>query len=114
MFELPALAAREELLHQIGAAGGLCDGGDCETDARAEAGWPFFGQYVAHDLTADRSPLRAHADLRALRNMRSPRANLESLYGGGPIGSPYMYSRQDRPSCSRAATTYPATKRAMR
>ena len=27
--------------------------------------------------------------------MRSPRANLESLYGGGPGGSPYLYERAD-------------------
>jgi Animal haem peroxidase len=27
--------------------------------------------------------------------MRSPRANLESLCGGGPIGSPYRFSRGD-------------------
>ena len=95
MFDLPALQADEALLQRIGAAGGYCDGGDSEEDARVEAGWPFFGQYVAHDLTADRSPLRAHADLDALRNMRSPRANLESLYGGGPLGSPYLFSRTD-------------------
>ena len=95
MFDLPALMVDETLLHELGAAGGFCDGGDCEDDARVEAGWPFFGQYVAHDLTADRSPLRAHADLGSLRNMRSPRANLESLYGGGPAGSPYLYRRDD-------------------
>jgi hypothetical protein len=95
MFDLPALEADEELLHALGAAGGFCDGGDVEGDAHVEAGWPFFGQYVAHDLTADRSPLRAHTDLDALRNMRSPRANLESLYGGGPTGTPYLYSRDD-------------------
>src|SRR5204862_8361828 len=76
-------------------AGGCCDGGDCEEDARVEAAWPFFGQYVAPDLTADRSLLRTHADLAALRNMRMPRANLESLYGGGPGGSPYLYQRDD-------------------
>jgi hypothetical protein len=29
--------------------------------------------------------------------MRSPRANLESLYGGGPAGSPYLY-RRDHPA----------------
>jgi hypothetical protein len=83
------------LLHRLGAAGGFCDGGDCEGDATIEAGWPFFGQYVAHDLTADRSPLRTHADLGSLRNMRAPRANLESLYGGGPAGSPYLYQRDE-------------------
>jgi hypothetical protein len=95
MFDLPPLEADEVLLHRIGGAGGFCDGGESEGDARVEAGWPFFGQYVAHDLTADRSPLREHANLAALRNMRSPRANLESLYGGGPIGSPYLYRRED-------------------
>ena len=95
MFDLPALEVDEDLLHELGAAGGFCDGGDCERDGRVEAGWPFFGQYVAHDLTADRSPLRAHTDLDALRNMRSPRANLESLYGGGPAGAPYLYRRDD-------------------
>jgi heme peroxidase len=95
MFDLLPLEADESLLQQLGVAGGFCDGGDCEGDAEVEAGWPFFGQYVAHDLTADRSPLRSHSDLAALRNMRSPRANLESVYGGGPVGSPYMYLRDD-------------------
>ena len=95
MFDLPPLVADEGLLHELGAAGGFCDGGDCKDDARVEAGWPFFGQYVAHDLTADRSPLRARTDRDALRNMRSPRANLEPLYAGGPTGAPYLYSRAD-------------------
>jgi Animal haem peroxidase len=95
MFDLPPLEADESRLEQLGVAGGFCDGGDCEAEADLEAGWPFFGQYIAHDLTADRSPLRSHSDLGALRNMRSPRANLESLYGGGPVGSPYMYMRDD-------------------
>jgi hypothetical protein len=95
MFELPALDVDEDRLHPIGAAGGFCDGGDCEGDGVTEAGWPFFGQYVAHDLTADRSPLRAHVDIAGLRNVRAPRANLESLYGGGPAGSPYLYQHDD-------------------
>ena len=95
MFDLPALEADETILHRLGGAGGFCDGGDDEQDSKVEAGWPFFGQYVAHDLTADRSPLRTHTDLGALRNMRSPRANLEALYGGGPGGSPYLYRRDD-------------------
>jgi hypothetical protein len=95
MFALPTLDVDETLLHRLGASGGFCDGGDCDDDSHVEAGWPFFGQYVAHDLTADRSPLRAGTDTDALRNMRSPRANLESLYGGGPVGSPYLYCRDD-------------------
>ena len=95
MFDLPPLEGDERLLQAMGTAGGFCDGGEHEQDAEGEAGSPFFGQYVAHDLTADRSPLREHTDVKALANMRSPRANLESLYGGGPGGSPYLYQRDD-------------------
>jgi hypothetical protein len=36
-----------------------------------------------------------HTDITALRNIRSPRANLEALYGGGPVGSPYLYDHAD-------------------
>ena len=95
MFDLPPLDADEAHLRSLGAIGGRCDSGDREADSAVEAGWPFFGQYVAHDLTADRSPIRAHADVGALRNGRSPRANLESLYGLGPAGAPYLYRRDD-------------------
>ena len=48
---------------------------------------------LAHDITADRSPLVDRANPDALRNYRTPRANLESVYGGGPVGSPYLYER---------------------
>jgi hypothetical protein len=59
------------------------------------AGWPIFGQFVAHDITADRSALRAHTDTAELRNARSPRLNLECLYGDGPTGHPFLYQRDD-------------------
>jgi heme peroxidase len=93
--DLPAATFDDERLLALGVAGGFCDGTACDFDSNIEAGQPFFGQYVAHDITADRSPLRAHADLSALRNVRSPRANLEALYGGGPVGSPYLYDQAD-------------------
>jgi hypothetical protein len=100
MFEtLAPLEADEAGLHALGVVGGLCDGGPLESsgndDASVEAGWPFFGQFIAHDITADRSPLVDRADPDTLRNYRSPRANLESVYGGGPVGSPYLYERDD-------------------
>jgi hypothetical protein len=97
--ELPPFSADEELLHMIGAAGGACDGSEAEEaggdDATVAAGWPFVGQFVAHDITADRSPLRSHTEERQLRNFRTPRLNLECLYGGGPVGSPYLFTRDD-------------------
>src|SRR2546429_252158 len=42
MFDLPALAADESLLHELGAAGGFCAGGDRQGDARVQAGLPVF------------------------------------------------------------------------
>lgn len=93
--ELPGLVGDETLLHALGAAGGVCDGSDGCLDARVEAGWPFIGQFVAHDITADRSPLVHRADPSRTRNYRTPAANLECLYGGGPVGSPYLYDRDD-------------------
>jgi hypothetical protein len=93
--QLPGLVGDEILLHALGAAGGVCDGSDDCLVGRAEAGWPFFGQFVAHDITADRSPLVSRADPSGVRNYRTPAANLECLYGGGPVGSPYLYNRDD-------------------
>jgi Animal haem peroxidase len=101
MFDLPGLIDDEAVLQRMGASGGFCDESAEEVasaepeDADVEAGWPFFGQFVAHDLTADRSPLTGHAELDSLANLRSARANLEPLYGPGPASSPYQYQRND-------------------
>jgi hypothetical protein len=97
--DLPSLSAEQELLFALGRAVGLCDCGD-EADEPASlgseaAGWPFFGQFVAHDITADRSAPVAHADLSQLKNARSPRLNLEGLYGDGPVGHPFLFQRDD-------------------
>src|SRR5438309_11237765 len=93
--DLPSASFDEDRLLALGTDGGICDGGDCDTESHIEAGQPFFGQYLAHDLTADRSPLRVHGDINTLRNARTPRANLEACYGAGPVGAPYLYDRAD-------------------
>jgi hypothetical protein len=93
--ELPAASFDDDRLLALGIEGSICDGGLSQANSHIEAGQPFFGQYLAHDLTADRSPVRVQADVNALRNVRSPRANLEALYGGGPVGSPYLFDQTD-------------------
>lgn len=97
---LPPFQADEQFLHALGRAGGLCDGGDRDEDTpdslgTTAAGWPIFGQFVAHDITADRSALRARVNAAELRNARTPRLDLECLYGDGPVGHPYLYRRDD-------------------
>jgi hypothetical protein len=97
--ELPTFQADEQFLHSLGRAGGVCDCGDVDDtpDSLADtaAGWHIFGQFVAHDITADRSTLRSHADTAELHNARSPKLNLETLYGDGPTGNPFLYQRDD-------------------
>ena len=96
--DLPALEADERALHELGRPGGPCDLGvdfADEADSHVAAVWPFFGQFVAHDITADRSPLGHRADPAQVRNFRVPKANLEGVYGAGPVGSPYLYNKDD-------------------
>ena len=93
--ELPALVVDEDRLQRLGVAGGACDGTEgAEREAEVAAGWPFFGQFVAHDITADRSPLTHGADAQ-VQNFRTPRLNLECVYAAGPVGSPYLFDRED-------------------
>ena len=90
------------LLMRAGSNGGICDAaavldqlttdGD---DAAEAAGWPFFGQIIAHGITADRSPITGRVDPEALRNARSPKLNLETLYSDGPIGSAFLFDLRD-------------------
>jgi hypothetical protein len=100
--DLAPLFTDPQLLIRAGDTGGICDsaavlGGQGHGDDGAEAaGWPFFGQLIAHDITADRSPITtAGIDPEVLRNARAPKLNLEMLYSDGPIGSPYLFDLGD-------------------
>jgi len=96
--ELPRLPSDEAFLHTLGtscgtdASGSSANGKD---DAKGAAGWAFFGQFIAHDVTADRSALVDRADIEALTNVRRQKLNLEFLYGSGATGDPYLYDVND-------------------
>lgn len=56
------------------------------------AGYTYFGQFVAHDITFNPiSDLTEHRDPESIINFRSPRLDLDSLYGRGPRDSAYFY-----------------------
>jgi len=96
--ELPALASDEDFLHKLGTSCGAevsSRSADGQDDASGAAGWPFFGQFLAHDITADRSPLVHRADVGALENIRRQKLALEFLYGSGSAGDPYHYDVHD-------------------
>jgi len=99
---IPSPETDETLLLTLGRSGSVMDAasrpdetGASTDNPRIPAGWTFFGQFIAHDITADRSLLLHHARLNELRNFRTPRLDLESMYAAGPTGSPYLYDLDD-------------------
>ncbi len=90
--------AGEDLLLALGRSGAVMD--DTSDDDGGDnhcipAGWTFFGQFIAHDITADRSAISHHARVARLTNFRAPRLDLEAVYAFGPGGSPYLFDLVD-------------------
>jgi hypothetical protein len=70
---------------------------DPEENQGIPAAYTYLGQFTDHDLTFDPvSQLRetlTGAQLRALTDFRTPRFDLDNLYGRGPDDQPYMYGK---------------------
>lgn len=59
------------------------------------AGYTYFGQFVDHDITFDpKSSLTRQNDPESLDNFRTPRLDLDCLYGEGPADEPFMYDQE--------------------
>jgi hypothetical protein len=93
---LPAPRPPREALIALGKA--MADrSGPSADNEKIPAGYTYFGQFVDHDITFDPlSQLSRFNDPDALVDFRSPRFDLDSLYGEGPSGSPYLYEWRDR------------------
>jgi Animal haem peroxidase len=62
-------------------------------ELRLPAGYTYFGQFVDHDITFDPvSSLTRQNDPDGLVDFRTPRFDLDSLYGRGPSDQPYLYA----------------------
>jgi Animal haem peroxidase len=60
------------------------------------AGFTYLGQFVDHDITFDTSSsLQRMNDPEGLVNFRTPRFDLDSLYGRGPVENPFLYDQAD-------------------
>lgn len=56
------------------------------------AGFTYFGQFLDHDITFDPvSSLDRFNDPDALQDFRTPRLDLDSVYGSGPADQPFLY-----------------------
>src|SRR5437016_1528612 len=57
------------------------------------AAYTYFGQFIDHDLTFDpASSLQRQNDPDALVDFRTPRFDLDNVYGRGPDDQPYLYT----------------------
>ncbi len=64
-----------------------------EFGAEIPAGYTYFGQFIDHDITFDpTSSLQRSTDPNGLLNFRTPRLDLDCLYGRGPADQPYLYA----------------------
>jgi len=65
---------------------------DDEENQGIDAGYTYFGQFIDHDLTFDpASSLQKENDPNGLVDYRTPRFDLDNLYGRGPDDQPYLY-----------------------
>ncbi len=82
-----------EQLKELGNAMHADSSASPDQDSAIPAGFTYFGQFVDHDITFDRSagiPSEL-VDPDVLTQGRSPALDLDSLYGNGPEGSPELY-----------------------
>jgi Animal haem peroxidase len=104
---------RKALL-EIGAAGGIMDAKEDlnadptllitdlnlsagnQNNPKLSAGMTFLGQFLDHDMTLDiTSSLERQADPEMIANFRTPSFGLDSVYGAGPDGSPFLYDQKE-------------------
>jgi hypothetical protein len=65
---------------------------DDEENTGISAGYTYFGQFIDHDLTFDpASSLQRQDDPDGLTDYRTPRFDLDNVYGRGPDDQPYLY-----------------------
>jgi len=91
--ELAAETATALEQHMLDFANAKMTAADNEdTDSTLPAGYTYFGQFVDHDITLDVTPLSdAEVDPNRLHNFRTPRLDLDNVYGLGPDAQPYLY-----------------------
>ena len=74
---------------------------ECWENPGIPSGYTYLLQFVAHDLVHSAIPISVAGGLGAdSANSRRKALRLETLFGNGPVGSPYVYA-QDTPNDER-------------
>lgn len=100
----PNLPARRptglEAAKEFGLPDGRMDGSQTDDDQEnpaLPAGFTYLGQFIDHDLTLDVfSELGRNAESGRLTDFRTPRLDMDNLYGVGPTVSPHLYDPDSR------------------
>src|SRR6266566_3953514 len=101
---LPATGHDEMALHELASSmieqdtsdPPITDTEPNDENPTIEAGYTYLGQFIDHDITFDPvSTLQARNAPDALSDFRTPRLDLDSLYGRGNADQPYLYERHD-------------------
>jgi hypothetical protein len=93
---LPAFAPTDAALKKLADAMADAPAGPPGDNPDIPAGYTYLGQFVDHDITFDPvSSLDRVNDPDALNTFRTPRFDLDSLYGRGQADSPYLYDQDD-------------------
>lgn len=101
MFDLKAADFKEDDLWALaeGMKGSDDQGKDGEDGEESDFGaaYTYFGQFIDHDLTFDPSSFEQQkSDPDAIDDFRSPRFDLDNVYGRGPSDQPYLYDGRRR------------------
>jgi hypothetical protein len=124
---LPAAEFAEGDLAKLAAAGAMLsepemtaagkptaeseDAIDAEENLDIPAGYTYLGQFIDHDITFDpMSSMDKLNDPEALTDFRTPRLDLDSLYGRGPDDQPYMFDFSDKTRAAKFAFGRPLTR----
>lgn len=91
--KIPTFQQDEKELRFLGGA--MVENGEGDLDnPDIPSGYTYVGQFVDHDITFDpSSSLQRMNDPEGLVNFRTPRFDLDSLYGSGPSEDPFMYDQ---------------------
>lgn len=96
----PRRATGLAMAEEFGLPGGKMDSGtttDEQQNPVLDSGFTFLGQFIDHNITFDpTSSLDQQADPDALRSFRSPRLDLDHVYGGGPVVNEFLYDAGSR------------------
>lgn len=92
MVELPGVSPIDIAKNQA-----TIDDLEAQFSSNIPAGYTYFGQFVDHDITHDPSSLsQRQVDPNMILNFRTPRLDLDSVYGRGAGEQPYLYDQTDK------------------